>query len=183
MIPPDSIASLEAAGFEGFLTIGQLHSDACQSVPNQRGVYVVLTRGSAPHQFRAKSSAPVWRGKQPALSLEELAEHWVPDASVLYIGRARGPGVRSRLRQRIKRYLRFGHGKVVAHWGGRLIWQLGEASRLVVAWRASDGLEDLADVGSSMLAEFERHYGALPFANLRSEPGSDDDEGADDDAE
>lgn len=183
MTPPDSIAALEAAGFAGFLTIGQLHTNSCLDVPNARGVYVVLTRSSAPHQFRLQSSAPVWRGKEPAVPLDELAEHWVSGATVLYVGRARGPGVRSRLRQRIKRYLRFGHGKVVAHWGGRLIWQLGEVSRLAVAWRASDDSEDPAEVEARLLRDFEEHYGALPFANLRGESVSDYDVDEDVDAE
>ncbi len=175
MTAPDDIGALEAAGFEGFLTIGQLHSSTCLDVPNERGVYVVLTRTMASHAFRSKSSAPVWRGKSPELPVEELAGQWVPGARVLYVGRARGPGVRSRLRQRIKRYLRFGHGKVVTHWGGRLIWQLGEASRLAVAWRVSGDAEDPAVLETLMLEQFEQYYGALPFANLRGESAVDDD--------
>lgn len=179
MPPPDSVAALEAAGFAGFLTIGQLHTSSCLDVPSERGVYVVLTRSSAPHQFRTKSSAPVWRGKDPAVPLEELAEHWVSGATVLYVGRARGPGVRSRLRQRIKRHLRFGHGKVVGAWGGRLLWQLGEVSRLVVAWRVSADSEDPAEVEARFLEEFAAHHGAWPFANLRGESGVDDDDALD----
>lgn len=181
MTPPDSLAALEAAGFAGFLTIGQLHGDSCRTVPNERGVYVVLTRSSAPHAFRARSSAPVWRGREPAVPLEELAQHWVSGATVLYVGRARGPGVRNRLRQRIKRYLRFGHGKVVGAWGGRMIWQLGEVSRLVVAWRVSPETEDPADVEARWRAEFTAHYGAPPFANLPDD--TDEDDGEDDAAE
>ncbi len=176
MTPPDGIGELEGAGFEGFLTIGQLHSSSCLDVPNERGVYVVLTRSDAPHAFRVRSSAPVWRGKDPALAVEELAEQWVPGATVLYVGRARGPGVRARLRQRIKRYLRFGHGRVVGAWAGRLIWQLAEVSRLVVAWRVSGGDEDPADVEARLLLEFEARHGALPFANLRGETDGDEDE-------
>ena len=179
MSAPDEIAVLEAAGFGGFITIGQLHSESCLDVPNERGVYVVLARDDASHQLRAKSSAPPWRGKEPAVPVEELAVRWVPKARVLYVGRARGPGVRSRLRQRIKRYLRYGHGKVVAHWGGRLIWQLGEASRLVVAWRVCADAEDPAVLEAGMLEMFEQHYGAPPFANLRNDPVAGDDEGGD----
>ena len=91
--PPDSIPALEAEGFSGFLTIGQLHSDACLAVPNELGVYVVLVGGDVPHEFVARSSAPAWRGKDSSVPIEELAARWVPDATVLYVGRARGPGV------------------------------------------------------------------------------------------
>ena len=174
MTPPDSIAALETEGFEGFLTIGQLHREACLGVPDERGVYVVLVRGDAPHEFRARSSAPLWRGQDPSVPIEELAARWVEGATVLYIGRARGPGVRNRLRQRIKRFLRYGHGKVVAHWGGRAIWQLGEASRLVVAWRPCSESEDAAVLEDAFLAAFQRAHGVLPFANLRQEAADDE---------
>jgi hypothetical protein len=176
MTPPDSPTVLESDGFRGFITIGQLHREGCIGVPDERGVYAVLVRGDAPHEFRPRSSAPAWRGKDPTVPLDELQARWVAGATLLYAGRARGPGVRSRLRQRIKRYLRFGHGRVVAHWGGRLIWQLREPSRLVVAWRTCGEAEDPARLEAELLARFEQHYGALPFANLSAEPAADDDD-------
>lgn len=172
----DSAAALEAQGFRGFVTIGQLHSDGCLEVPDERGVYVVLARGDAPHGFLARSSAPAWRGREPSLPLEELARHWVPGATILYVGRAAGPGVRSRLRQRVKRYLRFGHGKVVAHWGGRQIWQLRESSRLVIAWCACGPELDPARLEAELLRDFEQRHGAPPFANPRHEPAVADED-------
>ena len=175
MTPPDPLAALEAEGFRGFITIGQLHREGSAGVPDERGVYVVLVRGEAEHEFRPRSSAPAWRGMDPTVPVEELAAHWVEGATLLYVGRARGPGVRSRLRQRIKRYLRFGHGRVVAHWGGRFIWQLREPSRLVIAWRTCSEAEDVARIEGDLLARFERYHGALPFANLRGETATDDD--------
>jgi hypothetical protein len=165
MLPPNHVAQLEADGFTGFVTIGQLHRDGCRVVPDARGVYVVLARSEAPHPFLERSSAPEWRGMSPSLPRDELRARWVEGATLLYVGRACGPGVRHRLRQRIKRYLRFGHGKVVAHWDGRHIWQLGEPSRLVMAWRVSDADDDPAARAAGLLAAFERHYGRLPFAN------------------
>jgi hypothetical protein len=175
MLPPDSIPALEADGFTGFLTIGQLHSGACLDVPDERGLYVVLRRGDAPHEFMARGSAPAWRGMDPSVSRDELTARWIAGATVLYVGSARGPGVRSRLRQRIKRYLRFGHGRVVSHWGGRLIWQLREASRLVIAWRPCGDAEDPAQLQADLLARFEQAHGAMPFANGADDVSDDED--------
>lgn len=174
MTTPDSIDALEAAGFEGFFTIGQVHRESAMGVPDERGVYVVLVRGDAPHEIRPKSSAPLWRGQDPAATVEELTARWVESATLLYVGRAKGPGVRNRLRQRIKRFLRFGHGKVVGHWSGRAIWQLREASRLVLAWRVCGEAEDPAALERELLTAFERQYTKPPFANLRHEAADDD---------
>ena len=91
----------------------------------------------------------------------------MPGAQVLYLGRACGPGVRSLLRQRVKRYLRFGHGRVVGHWGGRFVWQLRDHGTLRVAWKPT-GDEDPALVEARLQARFREHYGMLPFANLRA---------------
>jgi hypothetical protein len=166
MRDPDTAASLEVEGFAGFLTIGQLHRSDCLEVPDEPGVYVVLTRGEAPHGFLRRSTAPVWRGHDPTLPVEALGARWIEGAELLYAGAAPGPGVRSRLRQRIKRFLRFGHGRVVAHWSGHAIWQLKESSRLVVAWRECGSAEDASRLNTDLLARFERRHGALPFANV-----------------
>lgn len=176
MTSPDSLAALESAGFEGFFTIGQVHRESALGVPDARGVYVVLVRGDAPHELRPRSSAPVWRGMDPAEPLEVLTPRWVDGASQLYVGAAAGPGVRNRLRQRIKRFLRFGHGKVVGHWAGRAIWQLREASRLVIAWRPCSDDDDPRVLAQGLIGSFERAYGKPPFANLHEDRADDDGE-------
>ena len=174
MFTPISAAMLEAEGFAGFVTIGQLHRSGCAEVPDERGVYVVLVRGDAPHGFLARSTAPLWRKQDPTEREDVLAAHWVEGARLLYVGLAPGPGVRSRLRQRVKRFLRFGHGSVVAHWAGRYIWQLRESSRLEVAWRSCGEAEDPAAIERALLARFERQHGALPFANARGVSATED---------
>ena len=82
------------------------------------------------------STARRWRGKDPTLSADELGARWVPHACVLYVGLAPGAGVRHLLQQRVKRFLRFGGGRNVAHWGGRHVWQLADVSTLRIAWQA-----------------------------------------------
>lgn len=180
MSAPLTAEGLGSQGFEGFHTIGQIHRESAMGVPDACGIYVVLVRGEAPHTFRPQSSAPSWRGMDPAVPVEELAERWVEGAALLYVARARGPGVRHRLRQRVKRFLRFGHGKVVGHWGGRAIWQIREASRLVIAWRVCAGPDETLALERQLLDDFEAMHGRPPFAH---QPGEtpDDEPGADTD--
>jgi hypothetical protein len=165
---PGSRAFLEAEGFEGFFTVEQLYAEGCEGLPDEPGVYAMVRESLAPPEFLAHSVAPVYRGQDPTQPMEALKERWVPGAQVLYFGRAQGPGVRSLLRQRVKRYLRFGHGRVVGHWGGRFVWQLRDHAVLRVAWKATDAKDALpAEARLQML--FREYYGALPFANLREE--------------
>ena len=165
---PGSIAFLLSEGFEGFRTVGQLNADRCEEIPNLRGIYCVVRETLDPPRFMPKSSAAHFRDTDPTIPIEQLQQLWVPEAQILYFGRARGPGVRSLLKQRVKRYLRFGHGRHVAHWGGRAIWQLGDQSALRVAWKPTPR-NDPARAEGEYQDRFERHYGALPFANLKQE--------------
>ena len=104
----------------------------------------------------------------PSVPIEILQNHWVPGAVVLYIGRARGPGVRALLHQRVKRYLRFGQGRVVAHYGGRFVWQLRDHRVMLLAWMPTPD-EDPAVVEARLQAMFLARHGRPPFANLRLE--------------
>jgi hypothetical protein len=167
-LAPGSRAFLEAEGFEGFFTVGQLHAEGCEGLPNEPGVYAIVRESLDRPEFLIKSVGPIYRGQDPTRPVDELKQRWVPGAQVLYLGRACGPGVRSRLRQRVKRYLRFGHGRVVGHWGGRFVWQLRDHGTLRVAWK-STGVEDPAQFEARLQARFREHYGVLPFANLRQE--------------
>lgn len=164
----DSADDLRAYGFEGFRTIMSLREESCERVPADTGAYVVLRDWTAPPKFLARSTAAVWRQQSPTVPVEELAAKWVEGASVLYIGHAAGPGVRDRLQQRFKRFMRFGAGKVVSHWSGRYIWQLSAASALRMAWFATDK-RDSDPLVRRMFAAFEESYGTLPFANLEQE--------------
>lgn len=162
---PGSRARLEELGFEGFRPVGQLHAGQCVEVPNERGVYAVFRDHTPePPAFLPRSTAPEWRGQDPSRPIEELTERWVPGAEILFVGVARGPGVRSRLKQRVKRFLRFGHGKVVGHWGGRFVWQLRDHAALRVAWKAT-GDADPLDLADELRAAFRERYGVLPFAD------------------
>ena len=165
---PGTIDFLMSEGFEGFRTVAQLNADRCEEIPNLRGIYAIVRESLAPPQFMPKSTAPRFRDTDPTIPIEELERLWVPGAQILYFGRARGPGVRTLLRQRVKRYLRFGQGRHVSHWGGRAIWQLRDQSALRVAWKPTPK-DDPARAEAKYQDRFEQHHGALPFANLKRE--------------
>jgi hypothetical protein len=87
-----------------------------------------------------------------------LRDNWVDGVDVVYIGKA------SNLRRRLQQYARFGNGKPVGHWGGRLIWQLPKCQAMLVAWRETPD-EAPREVEKRMINEFRETYGKSPFAN------------------
>ena len=150
-------AALAVQGFEGWVRFADL-SDA--DVPRAPGVYVVVRADpSAARRFVELSPAGWFKDRDPTAALQELERRWVHGAATVYIGKA------TNLRTRLDQYRRHGIGEPVGHWGGRYIWQLAEASELLVAWRAVSD-EDPGQVEAELLAAFERRYGVLPFANL-----------------
>jgi len=160
-----SMEDLRAFGFEGFLSVSQLRDEGAECVPAEAGAWVVLREGSpALPNFQPRSSAAVWRGQDPTQTADELGLRWVPGAYVLYVGLAPGTGVRHLLQQRIKRFLRFGSGRNVAHWGGRRIWQLGGTASLRLAWRAT-GPGGARQAAQEILDAFAERHGVPPFAN------------------
>lgn len=90
-----------------------------------------------------------------------MMAEWILDANVVYIGKAND------LRTRLKAYARFGAGEPVAHWGGRLIWQLSDADQLRIAWRPLSAAGTARDLERLVLAHFiTLHHGKRPLANL-----------------
>lgn len=100
------------------------------------------------------------------MSLAELESNWVNGAIVIYIGKAGGGSSKRTLRKRLSDLLRFGAGKPVGHWGGRLMWQLENVDELRFCWRVA-GRDDALEVERQLIREFTAAYGARPFANLR----------------
>ena len=139
--------------------LGQLRESQCKELPKRPGVYVVM----APSRFRSVFINPgtggYFKGRDPNVGLTVLRSRWISGARELYIGKAS-----RNLRQRVWRFLEFGCGKPVAHWGGRLIWQLKDSRNLLLAWYTdpSPNQEE-----KRRLQQFEQKYGQLPFANLR----------------
>lgn len=155
--------TLRDAGFAGFRPLARLETNR---VPQAPGIFAVLKPDGYEPRFLAKSTAGVFKKKDPSLGEAALAAEWIDDADVLYLGKA-GPGSKGNrgLRRQIQEFVDFGKGKPPGHWDGRLIWQLADPQSLVIAWKELPAAEvNLAE--ASYHADFREQYGRLPFANL-----------------
>jgi hypothetical protein len=131
-------------------------------VPSAPGGYVVFRPRTNAPTFLAVNPGDRFKGRDPSVSTERLHAEWVSGTPVVYIGKA------DILRTRLTSFARFGAGKPVGHWGGRLIWQLADSAELLVAWRplAEDGTA--REFERRLLRRFAELYdGQLPFANGR----------------
>ncbi len=144
---------LEAAGFEGFVTFGEL---AAAKVPSEAGIYVVMRTSTAAPELLDSTHARVGS----AYPVADLTARWVPDVAVIYIGKADAKV--GGLRKRLGQYARRGS----SHRGGRSIWQLADHAELLVAWSATAGVP-AGDVETRYCESFQKAYGRLPFANRR----------------
>lgn len=157
---------LQAQGFEGFKTMGELMDGAKSRIPVQKGDYVVLREGESVPQFLQEGTGGFFKGRNPNVSLAELEENWVAGTPVLYIGKAGGAASSATLHKRLDQYLRFGQGANVGHWGDRYIWQLADSRDLVICWKVLIN-EEPREVERQMIADFKAvHAGKRPFANL-----------------
>lgn len=153
-------ADLEAAGFSGWRTWIQLRESELAEVPRDPGAYVVYRAASGNPVFVDISPGGRFKGREPTVAIETLADNWVAAGRVVYIGKA------DTLRVRLQQYARFGAGEPVGHWGGRYIWQLADSDELLVAWHAISWNEIARDYERRLLDRFAALHGARrPLAN------------------
>lgn len=145
---------LKSIGFEGFVPVHR----AVASVPSVPGTYVVLREPISDPSFAVVSQGGWFKGRNPAVGVDQLDAKWVPGAQVVYIGQG------GDLRRRIGQLSRYGLGSPVGHWGGRYLWQLEDCADLAIAWRRDD---EPTQAESDLLSRFVARHGRLPFANLR----------------
>jgi hypothetical protein len=159
----DSIGDCKANGFIGFKK-SDLFADS-SLIPKVRGVYLMLRLDKRKSQFLAVGTGGYFKGKDPNVAIGELHSNWVEDTLTLYIGKAGGQSSKATLHSRLNQYFRFGQGKPIGHWGGRLIWQLKNSAELVVCWKPLP-YEEPRDVETKLIKQFVKAYGQRPFANL-----------------
>jgi 5-methylcytosine-specific restriction endonuclease McrA len=160
-----SLDKLRAMGFRGGSTVGQLRA-SMDVVPRVRGVYLVVRKSSKAPVFLNTSRGGRFASRNPTVAVDVLKARWLSASRVLYIGKAGASDQATTLRGRLRSYVEFGSGKPAAHWGGRYVWQLADASDLCIYWKATRGHEP-AEFESELLALFHRAHDQLPFANLR----------------
>jgi hypothetical protein len=149
--------ALEADGFDGWVTFVELEN-RLPGITQDGGVYVVVQPPGASPAFLAANPGGRFKDRDPSVTPDALAANWVDCAEVVYIGKA------DNLRRRLREFMRFGSGAPIGHWGGRLIWQLAQSERLLVAWRETP--EDVPrEVEGAMIAAFREAFGKPPFAN------------------
>ncbi len=160
---PINRQSLKQDGFTGFRQLADLEINR---IPQKPGIFVVLQPEGFRPQFLAKSTAGIFKKKDPTLKADALTAEWVDGAEVLYVGKA-GPGSKGNrgLRRQIQELVDFGKGKPPGHWDGRLIWQLAAVDNLIVAWKELPA-EELSAAEAGYHAAFVEEHGRLPFANL-----------------
>jgi hypothetical protein len=160
----ESEANLRQAGFEGFVSIRDLRLDQTQ-MPAVSGVYLVVHRFAGSPIFGNPGMGGWFKGQDPNLDVEILESRWIEKTPVVYVGRAGGADKKSTLRSRWQTRLRFGAGRPVGAWGGRLIWQLREAEDLCVCWKRTEKPTP-AELKNTLLEMFNEGFGRNPFANL-----------------
>ncbi|BDZ52747.1 hypothetical protein GCM10025867_49880 (plasmid) [Frondihabitans sucicola] len=144
---------LEALGFEGFVSFGEVRIPRHLVMPNERGIYAVIRPGSQARAFTAET-----RAKGGAYDLDDLASRWVDASPIVYIGKADPVGG---IHKRVKQFGRRGN----SHTGGRSIWQLADADELLVAWLPT-GEETGRAVEKRWIERFVETFGKRPFANI-----------------
>ena len=154
---------LEKAGFSGFLSFQKIYNEP-NLIPDESGVYAVLKPPDFSPNFLNRSVGGWHKKKDPTVTVECLKRNWVKGVHVLYFGKADVGKSGRGLRKRLSEYVKYGLGQPIGHSGGRLIWQLSDAQRLLVCWQACEMPRALE---KELLRDFVAEHGALPFANLR----------------
>jgi hypothetical protein len=165
--PGLKVRALKQIGFEGFHAIQELWDGGADGIPRSPGVYVVIRSERSSPRFRRLNPAFRHKGRDPTEPRRALMTRWVRAADVIYIGKAGKRGGKATLWGRIRNYLRSGRGLSSAHWGGRAIWHLTGAKKLTIAWLKTPA-QQARTKEKSLIAEFRRAHGTLPFANRTS---------------
>lgn len=162
----NTIESLKMNGFTGFKSINDLMMNS-SSIPKQKGVYLIIRNTKSAPLFLTVGSGGHFKGKNPNIPIQQLEQEWVDDAIVIYIGKAGEATGQATLNSRLNQYLKFGQGKNVGHWGGRLIWQLQDSRDLLICWKILPNNEP-REVECELISDFkQQHNGRRPFANLK----------------
>lgn len=162
--PLAGVEGLRRQGFEGFVRFADLE---LAQIPTEPGIYVVVWDGTGLPPIAETSVGGWFKGKDPSISRVEAVSRLLPGVQLLYLGKASIGSMGNRgLRKRIDEFAKFGQGKPVGHWGGRLIWQIQDPAQLRIAWKVIKDMDPEVAEKAHLLA-FKGEFGQLPYANLR----------------
>jgi len=161
----NSIVEIEKNGFCGFKKISELWKNK-KCIPKEMGVYMVINTNRKNTEFINPGVGGFFNGTDPNVPLSKLKSSYVPNAQVVYIGKAGGTGIKAKLCSRLSEYLRFGQTKNVGHKGGRYIWQIRDNAELRICWKIISDQEPVK-VERDLIDEFTQQFGKMPYANLK----------------
>lgn len=139
--------SLQQSGFEGFHHLYERRQEQFGQIPEGPGVYIILRENREPVKFLTSDA--------------DLAERWVADAQVIFIGHAEN------LRERVSGVALKSAGRNGRNWSGQVVWQVSDTENLTVSWRSSSSAEEANADRRQLLDSFVDHYGRPPFGNRR----------------
>jgi hypothetical protein len=164
-----SIEAFRASGFEGFAPIRRIRSSGAEELPAVPGVYIVLRPDASAPRFLAVSPAGWYQGRDPTVAATVLRARWIASTALVYVGKATaGRQHRRHLRKRVTEFVDFGAGEPEPHRGGRYVWQVAGAGRLLMAWKPA---ADPTSTENAILRRFAAAHGQYPFANIAGPRG------------
>ena len=156
----NDIEELKQNNFEGFISVEKLWEDSSM-IPNTQGVYLVLNQNKENIKFLETGVGGFYQGHNPNVPIDTLTNEFVPNSSVVYIGKAND------LRNRIRQYLSFGQGNNAPHRGGKYIWQLENHRQLIFCWKTIEN-ENPKLIESQLISKYKQQFThKRPFANLQ----------------
>lgn len=160
------LPGLETGGFRDpvlFKPIERLDVLGYRAALDVEGVYVVLHRPSERPDF-----LPPDHPRRTKAALEScLARRWIPQAWILYIGKAPfrsedERGKRAALWQRIKEYRGAIYRSRTDHLGGEDLRRLPDRDSLLLTWKA---VAEPSKVERGLIIQFTDVYKTRPFGN------------------
>ncbi len=151
---------LEMNKYDGGFSVQELYECSCSQIPSHSGIYIVKRKSQDIPIFLEEGTGGFFKDKNPNVPFKILEDNWVQNTEVLYIGKAKN------LKERIRQYVKFGYGFKIGHQGGRYIWQLKDSQELMIYWNVLKDKNPREEEKKSLIS-FVKHYGKLPFANVR----------------
>lgn len=149
--------------FFTIFTIAELYTSSCSEVSTENGIYAVIAPEDFEVRFTDTTTALAWfRGKSLLYPKELLVQKYsaLQQNRLLYIGKAQR---KKGLQKRILEYVKYGFGETNNHRGGRAIWQIKNAEKLMLGYRVTPTPESME---TKLLLQYKSKFGEYPPSKL-----------------